>query len=166
MNKSELRTLLTQRLASLEKAEIASASQAVAERLKDSIEWGAVRSLHVYAPVMKWREVDISKFTSWLKDIVRDIEVEVASAESTAFMPSETFDVILVPLLGFDEKCQRLGRGTGWYDRFLAQQPKATKIGVAFDRQRVDFIPAEAHDEALDIIVTESATYSRSVRYN
>ncbi len=73
-------------------------------------------------------------------------------------------DVVLVPLLGFDDVCQRIGYGAGHYDRTLAAMAAAghgvMAIGVAFDTQRVDGgLPAEPHDRALDCIVTDKAVY-------
>ena len=48
----------------------------------------------------------------------------------------EAFDIIVVPMVGFDEQCHRLGHGAGYYDRYLANI-SAIKIGVAFESQKV-----------------------------
>jgi 5-formyltetrahydrofolate cyclo-ligase len=66
----------------------------------------------------------------------------------------EQFDLVLVPGLAFDRAGHRLGAGKGYYDRFLAQI-KAPKIALAFDFQIVARIPVEAHDQQVDLIVTE-----------
>jgi len=66
--------------------------------------------------------------------------------------------VLLVPLLGFDERGNRLGQGGGFYDRTLAQlrkQGKILAIGIAFEAQACVDLPQEAFDEPLDFIVTE-----------
>jgi 5-formyltetrahydrofolate cyclo-ligase len=63
-------------------------------------------------------------------------------------------DVIIVPLLGFDEKRNRLGHGGGYYDRFM-KDCKALKIGVAYSVQKVDQIMTDDNDVALDMIITE-----------
>lgn len=63
---------------------------------------------------------------------------------------------ILVPGLAFDGQGGRLGRGGGFYDRFLeASGGKARRIGVCFACQLVERVPLEAHDARLDAIVTE-----------
>ncbi len=62
-------------------------------------------------------------------------------------------DLALVPGLGFDARGRRLGRGKGHYDRLLAGFT-GMKIGVAFDFQIVAEVPREAHDIALDAVVT------------
>jgi 5-formyltetrahydrofolate cyclo-ligase len=68
-------------------------------------------------------------------------------------VPLNRLDLALVPGLGFDARGHRLGRGKGHYDRLLAGFT-GMKIGVAFDFQIVDEVPCEAHDIALDAVVT------------
>ena len=67
-------------------------------------------------------------------------------------------DVVLVPAVAFDRRGYRLGYGGGFYDRFLARLPEGPlRIGVAFDEQLIDEVPAEAHDEPVDLVVTPGA---------
>lgn len=68
--------------------------------------------------------------------------------------PSE-LDLIVVPGLGFDRKGRRLGRGFGFYDRFLAKAAKAEKIGLAFREQMTAEIPAEKHDVPVHRVITD-----------
>jgi len=66
-------------------------------------------------------------------------------------------DLIVVPGVAFDGAGGRLGRGAGFYDRFLAALPvRVWRIGVAFDVQIVDRVPMEEHDARLDVVVSES----------
>ena len=65
-------------------------------------------------------------------------------------------DTIILPGSVFDERGGRFGYGGGFYDRFVAQAPHARRIGLAFDLQIVPLAPIQAHDELLDLIVTES----------
>ncbi len=67
-------------------------------------------------------------------------------------------DVILVPLLGFDERRNRLGHGKGYYDRFL-KDCKALKIGVAFSIQELDEVITDENDVKLDMIITEKEVH-------
>jgi 5-formyltetrahydrofolate cyclo-ligase len=56
-------------------------------------------------------------------------------------------DICLVPGVAFDRAHHRLGRGAGYYDRFLAALPNDTPpIGLAFDFQVLERLPVEAHD--------------------
>ena len=63
-------------------------------------------------------------------------------------------DVILVPGLAFDRHGGRMGFGAGYYDRLLAKT-RAVKIGLCYDFQRMDNIPSEEHDIAMNYIITE-----------
>lgn len=66
-----------------------------------------------------------------------------------------SLDVVIVPGLAFDRKNNRLGRGAGYYDRFLSTLSEHTvTIGIAFDFQVVDSLPVEQHDVALDVILS------------
>lgn len=63
--------------------------------------------------------------------------------------------VMLVPLLAFDESNNRLGRGGGFYDRYIkGNRERIYTIGVAFTPSRCERIPLESHDERLDLIIT------------
>jgi len=64
-------------------------------------------------------------------------------------------DVILVPGLAFTREGHRLGRGAGFYDRFLgASPPDIIKAGICFDFQVVPELPAEPHDVRMDLVIT------------
>ncbi len=70
----------------------------------------------------------------------------------------QQIDVALVLGLGFDRRGYRLGYGSGYFDRFLVDRRFAA-IGLAFDLQLVDAVPAEPHDVALAAVVTERAVW-------
>ena len=66
-------------------------------------------------------------------------------------------EILFVPLLGFTPSGKRLGQGGGHYDRWLAEHPGRTTIGLAWDVQLIepeDALVTEPHDVALDCIVT------------
>ena len=70
--------------------------------------------------------------------------------------PTISIDMMLIPGLAFDREGRRLGRGAGFYDRFLSQH-SAVKIGLAQTWQISNSpLPEEAHDIRMDIVVTES----------
>lgn len=62
--------------------------------------------------------------------------------------------LILVPGLVFTERGERLGRGKGFYDKYLSNY-SGIKIGVCFSEQLEETIPTEEHDMTLDYIVTD-----------
>lgn len=70
-------------------------------------------------------------------------------------VPAEALDMIVVPLVAFDQTGARLGYGGGCYDRYLPMlSPACQIIGIAFDEQRVDHIPTDAHDLPLPHIIS------------
>jgi 5-formyltetrahydrofolate cyclo-ligase len=62
-------------------------------------------------------------------------------------------DVAVVPGMSFDKSRNRLGRGKGYYDRFLKKIPNVLKIGVCFDFQKEDAIPTEGTDVKMDSVI-------------
>ena len=66
-----------------------------------------------------------------------------------------TPSVFFIPLLAFDCRGGRLGYGGGFYDRTLAAQPDALRIGCAFAAQQVDAVPIGPYDIRLDAVATE-----------
>lgn len=64
-------------------------------------------------------------------------------------------NLIIVPGVAFDRKMNRLGRGKGYYDKFLPQI-KAPKVGICFDFQLLDAIPTDDQDIKMDYIVSEN----------
>jgi 5-formyltetrahydrofolate cyclo-ligase len=70
-------------------------------------------------------------------------------------IPPARIDLMLIPLVAFDDRGTRLGQGGGFYDRALAQERPPCLLGVAYDFQRQPFIPAEAWDIPLTGVVTE-----------
>lgn len=80
-------------------------------------------------------------------------------AEPERFVSPESLDFVLVPGLAFDENGRRLGRGKGYYDRFLARlDPTALTVALAFECQMFDRIPVDEHDRPVSAIVTENRT--------
>lgn len=70
-------------------------------------------------------------------------------------VPAKALDMIIVPLVAFDRTGARLGYGGGCYDRYLPTvAPECQIVGIAFDEQRVDHVPTDAHDLPLPSIVS------------
>lgn len=75
-------------------------------------------------------------------------------AGGRAVSPDE-IDVIIVPATAYTAGGTRLGRGRGYYDRYMSRRGfRATKIGVCFAEQIVGHIPAEPYDIAVDTVVS------------
>ena len=78
---------------------------------------------------------------------------ELYSGFSKYTSPSEKQMIALVPGVAFDAVGRRLGRGKGYYDRFLAAHPHIYKIGVCFDFQRVMEVPVDEQDVPVDEVI-------------
>jgi 5-formyltetrahydrofolate cyclo-ligase len=83
----------------------------------------------------------------------------------------EAMAMVVLPMVGFDARCQRLGMGGGWYDRSFAashttnsgtgRHRKPLLVGAAFSAQQVDVLPVEPWDVALDVVCTEHDIFYR-----
>ncbi len=62
-------------------------------------------------------------------------------------------DLGVIPGMSFDRQGNRLGRGKGYYDRFLVKVPQMHKIGLCFDFQKVEEIPISSTDIRMDEII-------------
>ena len=73
------------------------------------------------------------------------------------FFKASDFDLVLVPVLGFDLSGNRLGYGKGYYDKFLKETRKdCLKIGLAFEISKFNGkLPVEDFDVTLDAVITE-----------
>jgi 5-formyltetrahydrofolate cyclo-ligase len=74
-------------------------------------------------------------------------------------LPSRKF-LIVTPGLAFDRKKHRLGRGKGFYDRLLlnlrtCHEQHISAVGVCFSEQLLEHVPARAHDQPVDAVITE-----------
>jgi len=84
---------------------------------------------------------------------------------STDIISAEQLDIIFMPLVGFDSNKNRIGMGSGFYDRTLSfkkqqqnfKNPKL--IGLAFDCQQVEQLEVQEWDVPLDVIITPSKIY-------
>lgn len=83
----------------------------------------------------------------------------IAEPAAPEWVEAADMDFIVVPGVAFDAAGHRLGQGLGCYDRMLAGAGRAFKAGLAFEWQVVPEVPADAHDVAMDAVVTERTIY-------
>lgn len=127
--------------------------------LSDFIEWAGRNGKKLYLPRFnrqtgEYDMVGIDDFASQLTEGRYRIQEPLPGLPAAAAPTCENGMDFLVPGVGFDGRGNRLGRGKGYFDRLLA--PCAgRKIGVFFQFQKLDAIPAEPHDRRLDLVVTE-----------
>ena len=182
MNKRELREKTRQMLAGFSKKEIENKSILVSRNLKFLIE--KLYSKHLFRNGLIGAYVPFKGEVVWFCDfehptyhfavphLLDDVQMEYHRVDFDQLRDQkvglrlETFkqsgvvipDLLLVPGLAFTKKGERLGRGKGYFDRYLNSY-KGLKIGIAFNQQIYDSIPTEVHDELLDYLVTETNIY-------
>ncbi|MEJ7745688.1 MAG: 5-formyltetrahydrofolate cyclo-ligase [Luteimonas sp.] len=87
---------------------------------------------------------------------------------STSLLHADAMQLVVVPTVGFDTRCHRLGMGGGWYDRTFAfrhDRPAPPWLaGVAFATQRIDALSPQAWDVRLDAICTETESFLADAR--
>lgn len=69
------------------------------------------------------------------------------------FTDYDNIDLALIPGVAFDHEGHRMGRGRGYYDRFLPRLTRAVKVGICHAWRIFPVIPAEEHDIAMDYVI-------------
>jgi 5-formyltetrahydrofolate cyclo-ligase len=103
----------------------------------------------------KNRQISLSELRGWDDLGVGAYHIQEPRVECRCEVPFDAVDLIVVPGIAFDCAGHRIGHGMGYYDRLLSASTNAMKIGVAFELQLVEKIPAEHHDVSVDMIITE-----------
>jgi 5-formyltetrahydrofolate cyclo-ligase len=83
------------------------------------------------------------------------VTLRVPPAKAPCVLPN----IFLIPGLAFSKEGLRLGRGKGYYDRYLSQR-ECIKIGLCFDEQMIEQVPADPHDVKMDYVVSEHGVYA------
>jgi 5-formyltetrahydrofolate cyclo-ligase len=104
-------------------------------------------------PVINGDEMEyfIPQKGGFVKGQLGILEPDRATAKAVAL---KDLNGILVPGVAFDESGHRMGRGRGFYDRYLSQF-NGKKIGVCFDIQVLPLVPRDPHDVRMDVIITD-----------
>jgi len=122
----------------------------------------------VFVPRVKGHLMSFHQLTSLdgpFNKGVFGIREPLESSEQWEIQQSGKSSMIIVPGLAFDKTGARLGRGGGYYDRFLSETRKACRtagypaplcIGYAYHEQIVEYVPTEVFDEKIDGLITDS----------
>lgn len=172
--KKEARVESKRKLAGLSDDYMANASFSIFQRFIASAEYENAKSIFIYisTPI----EVDTKKIllkaisdgkTVSVPKIFGNTMVPVIVSENSEFEKNKfgilepkrgeqtkSVDLCVVPLLAFSKIKARLGRGGGFYDKFLSDF-NGKKIAIAFSSQEEDFVPTEENDVYMDMIITE-----------
>ena len=109
-------------------------------------------------PALDWstRSMSPAVITDWDEDLVLN-RIGLREPRSGVLrVEAATLDVVIVPGLAFDDQGRRLGRGGGFYDRFLSTLPATCiTIGVGFANQIVEHVPTQPHDARVHAVVSD-----------
>lgn len=157
MLKSDIRKQALARRKALTEDELLSLNEKLLSRFK-TLDFAGVKSLHIFLPIVHRKEPDTFLLIEWLQLAHPEIDIVVPKADfKTSLMSHYSFagkqdlinnhyhipepqnakpftgtpDMVIVPLLAFDEKGYRVGYGKGFYDRFLTGMD-TQKIGLSF----------------------------------
>ncbi len=159
MEKFALRRLGKQKRKSLSEADYIEKSAIITQKLIDLIDWNCTKTISCYQARKLWNEVETEAFIDYARLNHPTIRIDLVDQSAKIPLPVRIYDCIIVPVVAFDSKGNRIGMGQGWYDTFLASQKTTQKIGLAFDCQKMPLLPCEPHDQQV-MIVTESGNFS------
>ncbi|MES2651152.1 MAG: 5-formyltetrahydrofolate cyclo-ligase [Bacteroidota bacterium] len=179
MNKNQLRQQALQQRNSLTVGDCATLSQKLLEGFK-TLDFSKIKSVHTFLPIVAKKEPDTFLIIDWLQEYHPDIEIIVPKADfeshmmshhryigkddlmnnhyhipepQTAKLTNTKPDLVLVPLMAFDQKGYRVGYGKGFYDRFL-QNLETQKIGLSFFDAITEINDVHLNDIRLDKCIT------------
>ncbi len=169
MHKNELRQQLLQARQALSQDAFFEKNALIVQQLNDMLAQMHIRKVHYFEPLHRLAEPDVTPAIQLLVSINPDIvghtshalygHWQTVNGSGEVVQSLRDYDVIIVPMLGFNQNLHRLGYGGGYYDRLLSEQLIARKIGVCFELGYIPDLPVETHDVALDTILTEARVY-------
>ncbi len=192
LKKTLRKELLAKRMAMSPEA-VAQASRQMFERWRNRFSLKRIGFFHVYQTMAQKHEVATEDFIDFVRDRHPQVNIVVPMVDDIHkvlrhvhvhndlemrinrwgipephmpidFIHPMQIDVVIVPLLGFDDRGHRLGYGAGYYDRFLSlTRPACMKVGLCFESGHLAHaLPDEPHDVPLDFVVTEQSI----IRFN
>lgn len=173
MDKNSLRQYIRQEKKKRTKEQLFLQSENILRQLENNEHFQSARNVMLYASLPdevqtldfleKWRrEKNIILPVVDGDDIIPTALEDGISLEKGSFNIPEPqnnpyngdFDLIVIPGMAFDRQGNRLGRGKGYYDRFLAAHQDVYTIGICFDFQLIETIPSEPHDRKVNKVIT------------
>lgn len=181
--KKQIRAEMRSRIEALSKAEVHHLSISACERLTGGEGFQSARTVMLYLPMageldttpialraFQLGQIVCAPRMNWEHKRILPMEINcfetgfetrrygVREPVEMRPVPLEEIDLIIIPGLAFDAVGGRLGRGGGYYDRFLSRaelRPDCAKWGIAYDFQVVEETPILDHDAQLDAVYTD-----------
>lgn len=186
MNKKDLRVKYKGKRELLSLEEVESLSERIAENFLKNIDLSAVKSIHIFLPIKNKKEINTQLLIERIKFKYPSLQIIVPKMEgdqlqsyligakttfeinslgipepvNAALYPSYELDLVIMPLLVFDDYGNRVGYGKGFYDRFLTTcRKEIIKVGLSFFESE-PVIAADPYDVPMNYCVTPTKFYS------
>ncbi len=188
MTKSELRQIYLDKRSALTPGDRDEASRRIADRFFETCDLSAVKTLHCFVPIEKFNEIDTSliykrvwndhleiqvtaprldRVIGQILSVVFAPETEligntwgISEPAGTESVEASEIDIVIVPLLCFDEVGHRVGYGKGYYDKFLSRcREDCLKVGLSYfpPVPRIDDV--NEYDVPLDYCLSPNQTH-------
>lgn len=173
-NKSDIRKEVRRRIAELSEQQRQAAANDIFARIESTARFAGAHCIALYASlpdevpthavIERWAaakrvvlprvEGEIMKFYDYDPQTMSRGSFGIDEPEAAVECPPAEIDIMIIPARAFTQSGVRLGRGKGFYDRYMSQADfRAHKIGVAFRCQIFDTLPFEAHDIMTDEVI-------------
>ncbi|RAU84093.1 5-formyltetrahydrofolate cyclo-ligase [Pontibacter arcticus] len=190
MQKAELRKLMLQQRRALPKEEVQLRSQQLATQFFRNFELKVGQTVHIFLPIIKNNEVNTWLIIDELRlqhpgvrvavpvtDVAQNILTHhhltdeavlvdnlwgIPEPQNAQIILAPEVDMVLIPLLAFDEAGHRVGYGKGFYDRFLADcRPNVLKVGLSLVPPVEAIADTNPFDVPLDAVVMPDGIWRR-----
>lgn len=186
MNKQELRKLYREKRQLLSDEEVEKRSAAVSNSFFKNIDLSTIENIHIFLPISHHKEFDTFILINeiWnrhpsiqlmvpkvegenLKTHIYDFDtvlekngLGIPEPKDSPEVLNDEIDLVIIPLLAFDKKGNRIGYGKGYYDKFLSTcRADVIKVGLSFFEAE-DSLPTDTFDVPLNFCVTPNKFYS------
>lgn len=179
--KDEIRKRIAEKKKEFSESELKSLSSTIMEKLEDNVVLKCAKTVLLYyslpdevfthdfvekwskektilLPVVKGDELEIRVYTG--RECMQKGSFNIDEPQGEAYNDLTSIDAAVIPGVSFDRHGNRLGRGKGYYDRFL-KKLNTFKIGVCFGFQLSEEIPHSEHDVEMDEVWTENGYVSK-----
>ncbi len=184
--KKKLRQQLLDQRTAIDAVDFEERSDKIIKTLLDQQKLSTAHTVHCYVSMNERREVNTHGLIKKMLAIGKDVIVPVTHFDEGTLshirlhsfdalkknkwgvlepvggeeVPPQKLDLVIVPMVGGDTQCNRIGYGKGFYDRFL-KDVSCPKIGLVFEQNIIPEIPVEEFDISLDVIITEQRVIDR-----
>lgn len=171
-SKQEIRQKIRSLKKQIDDAERQKQSDAVCQTVQQNVYWQQAKTVmlyhalpdeldtrmllecdkHIVLPVV---EGDDLKLKEYRGNSLRKGALGILEPDSEQYFDQlDVIDIVIVPGVAFTSHGKRLGRGKGYYDRFLSKVPQAYKIGICYQQQLIADIPTDSYDQLMDLVIS------------